>query len=167
MAEFSEKNLEQGNEGTNFIFPQESSETKKAISDAENKINTSVKIFANALDTISPWLTNELLNIFDINKKNPAFKWLSESDLWLQSLWLLYERNVDKIPDKLENILNKMLELLTQYKSVRQKSKTLEEMLRACASINGISDQDKLPDLWINHSTFQQTNFKNRWRDNI
>ena len=121
MAEISEKNLEQENESTNFIFPQESSETKKAISDAENKINTSVKIFANALDTISPWLTNELLNIFDINKKNPAFKWLSESDLWLQSLWLLYERNVDKIPDKLENILNKMLELLTKYKSVRQR----------------------------------------------
>jgi hypothetical protein len=40
-------------------------------------------------------------------------------------------------------------------------------MLRACASINGIPDQDKLSDLWINHSTFQQTNFKNRWRDNI
>jgi hypothetical protein len=54
---------------------------------------------------------------------------------------------VDKIPDKLENILNKMLELLTQYKSVRQRSKTLEEMLRACASINGIPDQDKLSDL--------------------
>jgi hypothetical protein len=54
MAEISEKNLEQENESTNFIFPQESSETKKAISDAENKINTSVKIFANALDTISP-----------------------------------------------------------------------------------------------------------------
>jgi len=130
----------------NFIFPEESSETKNAIDKAENKINDSVKIFANNLDWISPWLTQQLLKIFDEYKKekDSKFSWLSESDLWLHSLGDLYNENKDKISGKMEGILREMLGLLTQYKTLKEKSKSLEEMLRACACVakSDVSDWD-------------------------
>ena len=37
-----------------FVFPKQSSKTKEAIDKAGNKINDSVKMFANNLDGISP-----------------------------------------------------------------------------------------------------------------
>lgn len=40
------------------------------------------------------------------------------------------------MPNKLKNILEEMLKQLTEYDLVKQKSKSLEEMLRACASIS-------------------------------
>lgn len=142
----------------NFIFPKESSETKKAIDKAENKINDSVKIFANNLDWISPWLTQQLLKIFDKYKeeKNSKFSWLSESDLWLHSLWDLYNENRDKISGQMEGILKEMLWLLTQYKTLREKSKSLEEMLRACAYIGDKNTDWDIP--WLkNQSTPNNT----------
>ena len=61
--------------------------------------------------------------------------WIEESKLWETSFNLLYEKNVDKIPDKIRVILKEMLDSLTQYNHVKDKSKTLEEMLKACASM--------------------------------
>jgi hypothetical protein len=40
------------------------------------------------------------------------------------------------MPNKLKNILEEMLKQLTEYDLVKQKSKSLEEMLKACASIS-------------------------------
>ena len=129
--------------GKNFIFPKESSETKKAIDLAEKKINNSVKVFAKNLDAISPWLTAKLLDIFWTLKNKSEFRWLTESDQWLHSLELLYDQNTAIIPYDLETILTEMLKLLTQYKSLRKRSKTLEDMLRACASINSMTPSEK------------------------
>ena len=124
-----------------FVFPKESSETKKAIDKADKKINESVKIFANNLDEIEPWLTKELLDIFDNFQKDPRYSWLSESDLWLHSLWKLYEAN--KIPTPLESILNEMMQLLNEYKSLLHKSQTLYDMLNACACVVANENTDR------------------------
>jgi len=51
----------------------------------------------------------------------------------------LYEKNADKIPDKIRLILKEMLDSLSQYNCVKTRSRTLEEMLRACASIGSSS----------------------------
>jgi len=149
------------NNPESFVFPKESPETKKAIDKAEDDINGAVKIFANSLDEISPWLTKELLNIFEDSKNDIRFKWLSESDLWLHALWALHETK--NIPDPLENILQKMLELLTQYKSLREKSKTLEEMLRACASAESASNIP-IEEQYLT-SIFKPSTSHQRWRD--
>ena len=116
-----------------FVFPEKTPEWEKKRNEAEGKINDSVKTFANNLDKIRPWLTRRLLDIFDKFKKDPQFKWLSESDLWLHSLGELYKTG--EIPNPLESILNEMMQLLNDYKVLRNKSKTLEEMLRACAFV--------------------------------
>jgi hypothetical protein len=47
----------------------------------------------------------------------------------------MYEKNSKKIPDKIRVILKEMLDYLVQYNYAKEKSKTLEEMLRACACI--------------------------------
>ena len=120
----------------NFIFPNESSEAKEAINKAEKTIMEAVESFAKALDSTSPWLTNELLDIFGNLKK---IEWIEETKLWETSFNLLYEKNANKIPDKIRLILKDMLDALTQYNLVKNKSKTLEEMLRACGSIEDYS----------------------------
>jgi hypothetical protein len=56
---------------------------------------------------------------------------LSNSDLWLQSLSRLCEAN--KIPSPLESILNEMMKLLNDYRTLHIKSDRLYEMLKACA----------------------------------
>ena len=116
----------------NFVFPEESSETKEAIDKAEKTIMESVESFAKALDSTSPWLTKELLDIFDNVKQ---IWWIEESKLWETSFDLLYEKNADKIPEKIRAILKNMLDSLSQYNLVKERSKTLEEMLKACSSI--------------------------------
>ena len=125
------KNSKENSTG-GFVFPKQSAETKKAIDNAEKSIMKSVESFARALDSTSPWLTKELLDIFDSIKK---IGWIEETKLWETSFNLLYEKNADKIPDKIRVILKEMLDSLTQYNLIKDKSKTLEEMLRACSSI--------------------------------
>ena len=120
----------------NFVFPKQSSETKEAVDKAEKIITESVESFAKALDSTSPWLTKELLDIFDNVKK---IGWIDETKLWETSFNLLYEKNADKIPDQIRVILKEMLDSLSQYNCVKTRSKTLEEMLRACASIGNNS----------------------------
>ena len=118
-------------EGTStgtFVFPEESSETKEAIDKAEKTIMESVESFAKALDSTSPWLTKELLDIFDNVKK---IGWIEESKLWENSFDLLYEKNADKIPEKIRVILKNMLDSLSQYNLVKERSKTLEEMCKS------------------------------------
>lgn len=116
----------------NFIFPNESSEAKEAINKAEKTITEAVESFARALDSTSPWLTKELLDIFDTIKN---IGWIEETKLWETSFNLLYEKNADKIPEKIRWILKEMLEALIQYNLVKNKSRTLEEILRACSSV--------------------------------
>ena len=124
-----------------FVFPKESEETKEAIEKAEKTITQSVESFAKALDSTSPWLTKQLLDIFDNIKK---IGWIDETKLWETSFNLLYEKNADKIPEKIRVILKEMLDSLTQYNLLRDRSKTLEEMLRACASIWWSSDDSNI-----------------------
>ena len=126
------KNSDNENSTNNFVFPKKSSETKEALDKAERTITESVESFARALDSTSPWLTKELLDIFDNLKKIGG---IQETKLWETSFNLLYEKNADKIPDKIRSILKEMLDSLSQYNFVKDKSKTLEEMLRACASV--------------------------------
>ena len=137
---FKEHNLESTNSTESssggFIFPLELEETKEAMNRANDDINASVKAFAENLDGIDLWLTGKLVEIFETFKKDTnRYWWLSESDLWCSALGELYKRNKDKISYQLERILTEMLKLLDQYHSLVEKSKTLEEMLRACAYI--------------------------------
>lgn len=146
----------------NFVFPKKSSETKEAFDKAEIKINNSVKTFANNLDSIKPWLTRKLLDIFDKVKSDPKYKWLSTSDLWLHSLGELYKTG--EIPSPLESILNEMMQLLNDYKVLRNKSKTLEDMLRACA----FADNHELKEWWRDPNkplfTWQSSHEWWRWK---
>jgi len=134
----NKNNVDINNSNTtdNFVFPKQSSETKEAIDNAEKIITESVESFARALDSTSPWLTKQLLDIFDNVKK---IEWIEETKLWETSFNLLYEKNADKIPDKIRLILKEMLDSLSQYNCVKTRSRTLEEMLRACASIGSSS----------------------------
>ncbi len=119
-----------------FIFPLELEETKEAMNKANDDINASVKAFAENLDGIDLWLTGKLVEIFETFKNDTnKYRWLSESDLWCSALGELYKRNKDKISYQLERILTEMLRLLDQYHSLVEKSRSLEEMLRACAYI--------------------------------
>jgi hypothetical protein len=69
----------------------------------------------------------------------------------------LYETN--KIPSPLESILNEMISLLTQYKSESIKSKTLEEMMVACAGFEKKEEEDVLSG---SHWTIKHTASTNR-----
>ena len=91
-----------------FIFPPEN---KKQIVDAEKKVEDAAKRFAKALDSTKKWLTKELLDIFENLKK---VWWVEETVLWGMSFKLLYEKNRDKMPEKLKNILEEMLVNLSQ-----------------------------------------------------
>jgi len=160
VESFEEKyGIEKKNDASKFLF-SESSETDKA----ETKIIDSVKIFVNNLNWIEPWLTEQLLNVFKNFQDNPNYSWLSESDLRLHSLGKLYETN--KIPSPLEKILNEMISLLTQYKSVRMKSKTLEEMMRTCVDFEKEEKEKSNPGEG-SHWTIKHTSSTNWWRWNI
>ena len=128
----NKNNVDMKNSTGSFVFPRQSSETKKALDKAEKTITESVESFARALDSTSPWLTKELLDIFEDLKK---IGWIEETKLWETSFNLMYEKNSKKIPEKIRVILKEMLDSLIQYNYAKEKSKTLEEMLRACASI--------------------------------
>ena len=153
-------NVDKTNSTSNFVFPAESSETKDALDRAEKSIMESVASFARALDSTSPWLTKELLDIFDNLKK---IGWIEESKLWETSFNLLYEKNADKIPDKIRVILKEMLDSLSQYNFVKDRSKTLEEMLKACASM-GMESKDSSMDIG-DERTFIPWNHGN-WKSN-
>ena len=147
------------------IFPEKTEETKDAYDKAEKKINNSVKLFANNLDKIKSWLTKELLDIFDNLKKDPKFKWLSNSDLWLHSLQKLYETN--KIPSPLESILNEMMQLLNEYKILHIKSDKLYDMLKACAVMGNSHElNESWPKKWWDGSNivFRPETHHQRWR---
>lgn len=158
----NKKTTEKSESVDGFFFPKKSLDIKKAIDKEDRKINESVKNFVNNLEKIEPWLTKQLLNIFENFKKDPLYSWLSESDLWLHSLGKLYETN--KIPSPLESILNEMISLLTQYKSESIKSKTLEEMMVACAGFEKKEDEDMQSD---SHWTIKYSTSTNWWRWNV
>jgi len=120
-----------------FVFPEVTPEKADQLVAAEKKVKDAVESFAKALDSISPGLTKELLDIFENLKQ---IWWVEETILWGISFRLLYERNSNKMPEKVKNILWEMLDNLTQYELVKKKSKSLEELLKACASINTSSD---------------------------
>lgn len=158
----NKKTTEKSESVDGFLFPKESLDIKKAIDEEDRKINESVKKFVNNLEKIEPWLTKQLLNIFENFKKDPLYSWLSESDLWLHSLGELYDTN--KIPSPLESILNEMISLLTQYKSESKKSKTLEEMMVVCAGFEKKENEDMPSGL---HWTINPTTSTNWWRWNV
>ena len=137
MSETFEAEYEQRTEA--FIFPEVTSEKADKLAAAEKKVKDAVESFAKALDSVAPWLTKELLDIFENLKQ---IWWVEETVLWGMSFKLLYERNRDKMQEKLKDILWEMLDNLSAYELVKQKSKSLEEMLRAYASINARSDED-------------------------
>ena len=115
-----------------FIFHEKTPEEEKKLAAAEKKVKESAEEFARALDSVSPWLTKDLLDIFDRLKQ---IWWIDETTLWSESFKLLYDKNSDKMPEKLRSILREMLKQLTEYELVKQRSRSLEDMLRACASI--------------------------------
>ena len=81
---------------------------------------------------------------------------MEETVLWGMSFKLLYEKNRDKVPEKLKNILEEMLVNLSQYESVKQKSESLEDLLRACAFINTSPESS---DPKFSSRTFMPENF--------
>ena len=145
-----------------FIFHERTPEEQKKITDAEKKVKESVEEFAKALDSVSPWLTKELLDIFD---KLKQIWWIEETTLWKESFKLLYSKNTDKMPDKLRHILWEMLKQLTEYELVKQKSRSLEEMLRACASISAAEccNNVNIDEWWLKITP--ETHDWWRWKD--
>lgn len=130
-----------------FVFPEVTPEEEDKLAAAEKKVEEACESFAKALDSTAPWLTKELLDIYEQlekilwvkekteEKKENKKEWVEKTVLWSMSFKLLYEKHKDVIPEKLRDIFAKMLDELSMYENTKLKNKQLKEMLRSCASI--------------------------------
>lgn len=125
-----------------FVFPEVTEQEEARLNAAEQKIEKTCQSFAEALDSIHPWLTKELLDIYEKleeilweKEKSTWEKWVEKTILWGMAYKLLYEKHKDVFPEKLKDMLWEMLRDLSEYEEVKIKHKSLKEMLRRCASI--------------------------------
>lgn len=129
-----------------FVFPEVTQEEEAKLAAAEKKVEDTCQSFAEALDSVSMWLTKELLDIYEKlegilwEKKDemPWKDWVEKSVLWGMAYKLLYEKHKDVFPEKLKDILWEMLRDLSKYEEVKIKHKSLKDMLRSCASIASV-----------------------------
>lgn len=150
-----------------FVFPEVTQEEEAKLAAAEKKVEDTCQSFAKALDSVSQWLTKELLDIYEKlewilwekKDKLAGEDWVERSVLWGMAYKLLYEKHKDVFPEKLKDILWEMLKNLSQYEEVKIKHKSLKDMLRSCASIISVQSAIKfgewrtfIPDnLWDHH----------------
>ena len=142
------RNLNASEKKDAFVFPEISEQEEARLNVAEQKIEKTCQSFAEALDSIHPWLTKELLDIYEklegimwSNKENEEIKKDKENEktiLWWMAYKLLYEKHKDIFPEKLKDMLWEMLRDLSEYEEVKIKHKSLKEMLRSCASIASV-----------------------------
>ena len=126
-----------------FVFHEATSEELNKLDAAEKKVEDTCQSFAEALDSTYPWLTKELLDIYEQLEEmvwikegtGTEEKWVEKTVLWGMAFKLLYEKHKDVIPEKLQEILGEMLNELSEYERVKLKSKSLKDMLRSCAYI--------------------------------
>ena len=128
-----------------FVFPEVTQEEEAKLAAAEKKVEDTCKSFAKALDSVSQWLTKELLDIYEKlegilwekekKEKSSWENWVEKSVLRGMAYKLLYEKHKDVFPEKIKDILWEMLRNLSEYEEVKIKHKSLKEMLRRCASI--------------------------------
>ena len=112
-------------------------EWEKRIDNANTKIKKSIEEFAKNL---WPHLTDQLTNNFEEYKKDPHYSWLTDSDIWLDSLVNLYRNNQDKMPWQLEWYLKKMMELLREYKNAHNSIDDIATVLRSSNSTAKLSE---------------------------
>ena len=112
-------------------------EWEKRINKSDTKTTKSVEDFAKNL---WPHLTNQLTNIFDKYKQNPNYSWLTDSDIWLDSLGELYRNNQDKMPWQLEWYLKGMMELLIEYKEEHKTIDGIATTLKSATSAEELSE---------------------------
>lgn len=125
-------------EGHNNIEWQEAQNSfLREIDKSDKKITKSVEDFAKNL---WPHLTDQLTNNFEEYKKDPKYSWLTDSDIWLNSLEKLYRNNQDKMPWQLEWYLKKMMELLIEYKNDKWTIKSLAYVMKSQSEIEMIGD---------------------------
>ncbi len=129
-----------------FVFPEVTQEEEAKLAAAEKKVEDTCQSFAEALDSVSKWLTKELLDIYEKlegilwEKKDetPWKDWVERSVLRGMAYKLLYEKHKDIFQEKLKDMLWEMLRNLSEYEKVKIKHKSLKEMLRSCASIASV-----------------------------
>lgn len=139
-----------------FVFPEVSEEEEAKLAAAEKKVEDTCQSFAEALDSVSLWLTKELLDIYETlewilwvrGEKRESEKdiwkiWVERTVLWGMAYKLLYEKHKDIFPEKLKDILWEMLRDLSEYEEVKIKHKSLKDMLRSCASIASVQSAIK------------------------
>ena len=129
-----------------FVFPEVTQEEEAKLAAAEKKVEDTCQSFAEALDSVSKWLTKELLDIYEklegiLWEKEYEKTWrdlVERSVLWGMAYKLLYEKHKNIFPEKLKDILWEMLRDLSKYEEVKIKHKSLKDMLRSCASIASV-----------------------------
>jgi len=112
-------------------------EWEKRIDKSDTKTIKSVEDFAKNL---WPHLTDQLTKNFEEYKKDPNYSWLTDSDIWLDSLVNLYRNNQDKMPWQLEWYLKKMMELLREYKNAHNSIDDIATVLRSSNSTAKLSE---------------------------
>ena len=110
---------------------------EKRIDKSDTKTIKSVEDFAKNL---WPHLTDQLTKNFEEYKKDPNYSWLTDSDIWLDSLVNLYRNNQDKMPWQLEWYLKKMMELLREYKNAHNSIDDIATVLRSSNSTAKLSE---------------------------
>lgn len=129
-----------------FVFPEVTQEEEAKLAAAEKKVEDTCQSFAEALDSVSKWLTKELLDIYEklegiLSEKEDQMSWkdwVERSVLWGMAYKLLYEKHKNIFPEKLKDMLWEMLRDLSEYEEVKIKHKSLKDMLRSCASIASV-----------------------------
>lgn len=140
--------LNDGERSETFVFPEISEQEEARLNAAEKKIEKTCQSFAEALDSVHPWLTKELLDIYEKlegimlsnkeSEENNKSKENEKTILWGMAYKLLYEKHKNIFPEKLKDMLWEMLRDLSEYEEVKIKHKSLKEMLRSCASIASV-----------------------------
>ena len=128
-----------------FVFCGPTEEQEKRFSDTEKTVIDTCESFAKALDSVSMWLTKELLDIFETlegilwAKEVVAWKVVGEKTmLWGMAYKLLYEKHKDIMSEKIKDVLWNMLSNLSQYEEVKLINISIKDTLRRFASIASV-----------------------------
>jgi len=134
-------NAKEKSEG--FFFSEKAREVSKKREAIDEKVESDVKIFVNALDSYKKWLTRKLLDIYENLEQ---IGWMDKTTLWNKSFdILLANKDMEEMPYKLQKILGDMLRNLTKYDKIKlERSKPLEKMMLACISLSGVSENQNI-----------------------
>lgn len=150
---------QESQENTNETTESVLQNGKERQEKAEWIVNKSVEFFVNNLGKD---LTMKLISTYEDFKNEPKFSWLSNSNIWLESLKKVHQENKDKILWDEEMFLNKFIFLLNELAINQVKldnlTKILEQQIMISESLLKLErDVDSLDKNWQNERFFGWT----------